>query len=204
MTDISGNYTGEKHREDIGAAFDLIHKGIALDPTFDYAYQALGNAYLLTGKHERGLQALDKAVTLAPNAAENQLLRGRALAANGRFEEAVAAGERAFALNPLAPTFYYGLHGLSLFAAGRYAEALAATQTCVDRLSYFRVCWVTRIAALQVLGRGDEAKAAAHDFLAHAHGYTLQNAKMVLGFREGVSAIDTVLAALREAGVPEK
>jgi TolB-like protein/DNA-binding winged helix-turn-helix (wHTH) protein len=204
MTDISGNYTGERGREDIGAAFDLIHKAIVLDPSLDYAHQALGNAYLLTGEYEEGLQALDKAVTLAPNAAENQLLWGRALAANGRFEEAVAAGERALSLNPLAPTFYYGLHGLSLFAAGRYAEALATTQTCVDRLSYFRVCWVTRIAALQLLGRGDEAKAAVHDFLAHAPGYTLQNARMVLGSRDDITAHDDALAALRAAGVPEK
>ncbi|CAN7168577.1 winged helix-turn-helix domain-containing tetratricopeptide repeat protein [Bosea sp. LjRoot237] len=204
VTDIAGRYTGERQREDIGAAYDLIRKAIAVDPTFDYAYQALGNAHLLNGRYEEGLQALDKAVALAPNAAENQLLRGRALAANGRFEEAVAAGERAFALNPLAPTFYHGLHGLSLFAAGRYADAVAITQTCVDRQSYFRVCWVARIAALQSLGRSNEAKAAADDFLAHAPGYTLQNARMVLGFRDDVSIDDDALAALRTSGVPEK
>ena len=204
VTDVSGNYTGERGREDLGAAFDLIHKSIALDPTFDYAYQALGNAYLLTNQYPQGLDALDTAVALAPNAAENQLLRGRALAAVGRFEEAVAAGERAFVLNPLAPTFYYGLHSLSLFAAGRYPDALAATQTCVDRRSYFRVCWVTRIAALQLLGRDDEAKAAANDFLAHAPGYTLENARMVLGFRDGTRAADEAVAALRATGVPEK
>lgn len=202
-TDIAGGYTGEKRREDISAAFELIHKAIALDPTFDYAYQALGNAYGFTGEYEQSLRALDKAVALAPNAAENQLLRGRALAANGRFDEAVAAGERAFVLNPLAPTFYYGLHGVSLFAAGRYADALAVTQTCVDRRSYFRPCWVTRIAALQLLGRGEQAKAATQDFLSHASGYTLQNARMVLGFRDGINADQYALEALRMAGVPE-
>jgi hypothetical protein len=104
----------------------------------------------------------------------------------------------------LAPTFYYGLHSLSLFDAGRYADALAVTQTCVDRQSYFRVCWVTRIAALQLLGRGEEAKAATRDFLAHAPSYTLQNAKMVLGYRDGIASDDDALAALRAEGVPEK
>lgn len=203
-TDIAGNYTGEKHREHAGAVFETLHKAIALDPTFDYAHQALGNAYLLAGDHEAGLRSLSEAVRLAPNSAENQLLFGRALASHGRFGEAIAAGERAFALNPLAPTFYYGLHGFSLFAAGRYADAVATTQTCVDRRSYFRVCWVARIAALQLLGRADEAKAAARNFLTQAPGYTLQNARMVLGFSDDISITERALAALRAAGVPER
>ena len=72
--------------------------GVALDPDAIAAYQGLGWIYLKTGQLERALDMASETAERRPHYALNYILMGRALTAQGFFEDAAIAYNRAFAL----------------------------------------------------------------------------------------------------------
>ncbi len=73
-------------------------QGLALDPDVIAAYQGLGWIYLKTGQLERALDMASETAERMPHYALNYILMGRALTAQGFFEDAAIAYNRAFAL----------------------------------------------------------------------------------------------------------
>ena len=73
-------------------------QGLALDPDVIAAYQGLGWIYLKTGRLERALDMASETTERRPHYALNYILMGRALTAQGFFEDAAIAYNRAFAL----------------------------------------------------------------------------------------------------------
>ncbi len=67
-------------------------------PDLIQVYQGLGWIYLQTGRLEDALKMVSETTTRAPNYAPNYILQGRVLMAQGLFEEAAIAYNRAFAL----------------------------------------------------------------------------------------------------------
>lgn len=78
-----------------------------------------------TGQPELALQAMRRAVALAPEAAELQFELGQVLASGGHAEDAIAAFGRATALRPDFVDAWY-LLGMSLYGVRRDADALPA------------------------------------------------------------------------------
>lgn len=73
-------------------------QGLALDPDIIAAYQGLGWIYLKTGQLEQALDMASETTERRPHYALNYILMGRALTAQGFFEDAAIAYNRAFAL----------------------------------------------------------------------------------------------------------
>ena len=73
-------------------------QGLALDPDVIAAYQGLGWIYLKTGRLEQALNMASETTERMPHYALNYILMGRALTAQGFFEDAAIAYNRAFAL----------------------------------------------------------------------------------------------------------
>lgn len=80
-----------------------------------------------------------------------------ALAAAGRLDQALAAEERAIALNPSLPE-PHNHHGVLLAGRGRAAEALQAFDRALALDPNGARAWTNRGHALRELGRGDEAR----------------------------------------------
>ncbi len=90
----------------------------------DIGYRLLSAAQMLRGHIESAVEAIDRAVALAPSKAEYHLHRGNLLYRLGRFEEAAAALDRAATLDPANPATRRSQ--LSVFCdSGRLREALA-------------------------------------------------------------------------------
>lgn len=83
---------------DIASAEQYYREGLILDPNAVTAYQGLGWVYLKTGRLEQALDMVSETTERAPNYAPNYVLMGRALTAQGFFEDATIAYNRAFAL----------------------------------------------------------------------------------------------------------
>ena len=83
---------------DIILAEQYYQQGLALDPDIVAAYQGLGWIYLKTGRLEQALDMASETAERRPNYALNYILMGRALTAQGFFEDAAIAYNRAFAL----------------------------------------------------------------------------------------------------------
>lgn len=83
---------------DIILSEQYYQQGLALDPDIIAAYQGLGWIYLKTGRLERALDMASETTERMPHYALNYILMGRTLTAQGFFEDAAIAYNRAFAL----------------------------------------------------------------------------------------------------------
>ena len=73
-------------------------QGLVLNPDIIAAYQGLGWIYLKTGRLEQALDMASETTERMPHYALNYILMGRALTAQGFFQDAAIAYNRAFAL----------------------------------------------------------------------------------------------------------
>ncbi len=113
------------------------------------AFRLLSAAQMLRGRVEEAIEAIDRALALAPETAEYHVHRGNLLYRLGRFDEAAAALDQAASLDPENPAARRSQ--LSVYCdSGRFREALAVggelIRTAPDNEEYAR-------AVLHVLNR---------------------------------------------------
>jgi ABC-type polysaccharide/polyol phosphate export permease/Flp pilus assembly protein TadD len=118
-------------------------------PQDEVAFRLLSAAQMLRGETEDALEAIDRALTLAPEIAEYHLHRANLLYRLGRLDEAGEAFGRAAALDPSNPDVKRSQLTV-YFDTGRFTEALAVggelIRTSPDNEEYAQ-------AVLQVLNR---------------------------------------------------
>lgn len=83
---------------DMSLAAQYYQEALTLDSGMVQAYQGLGWVYLQRGELEKALDMVTETTERAPEYASNYILMGRILTAQGFFEDAVIAYNRAFAL----------------------------------------------------------------------------------------------------------
>jgi TolB-like protein/Tfp pilus assembly protein PilF len=120
-------YTGADRRAVVPKAKDAALKALGLDPNLAEAHLALGKILFFGEIDLAGaMREYQRAIELKPNdATAHHWFGNDALAALGRFEEAIAEGKRAVELDPLSPIINADL-GATFFYARRYDES--ATQ----------------------------------------------------------------------------
>jgi len=117
-------------------------------------------------------------------------------------DQAIAHFERAIRLSPRDPEMVQMLNGIALahLIAGRNEEALAFAQRSVDEVPRFTSAHRAKIAALILLGRGQEAKAAAKVLLTYDPGFTI--ASRLPKYRDAAFQ-QKYYGSLKAAGLPE-
>jgi len=85
---------------DVQLAEMYYSQAVELDPDLIQAYQGLGWIYLQRRELDRTLEMVTRTTERAPEYGPNYLLMGRALTAQGFYENAMRAYERAFLLRP--------------------------------------------------------------------------------------------------------
>ncbi|QIK36807.1 tetratricopeptide repeat protein [Caldichromatium japonicum] len=141
---------------------------LAHDPDDALACNSLGVALHQQGREEEALAALERAIALAPQAAEPHNNRAVALKALGRLAEALAAVEQALALHPDYPEAH-NTRGNILSAQERLAEALAAYEAALALRPDFIEAAANACLTLSDLERAEEALARVEALIA-AHG----------------------------------
>jgi tetratricopeptide (TPR) repeat protein len=105
----------ERVRQLVGEGARKLEEALSLDPHNVSAAINLGGAYILQGKHQRAVPALEAASRLEPDNA--MVWSNLAAAYLGKLplstpeqqERAIAAYERALAIDPRAPNVHYNL-----------------------------------------------------------------------------------------------
>ena len=99
---------------------------MALDPNLIEAHVQLGDALQKDWQWKEAEAEFRRAVQLAPNSAVANAMFARYLICWGRFDEAIAAAEKARSLDPLALRAEH--LGWILFMSRRYKEAIRAIE----------------------------------------------------------------------------
>jgi tetratricopeptide (TPR) repeat protein len=141
-------------------ALTTLDEAIAQAPGQAVLYRARSRIHRLRGNRDLALSDLDQAMVLAPAddpmAANDNLERGLILQELGRYEEALAACDRALRLRPDRADIHR-LRGVVLVGLKRYDEAIQSFDICLSRGTPSAALYEARGLALS--WRGSYARA---------------------------------------------
>ena len=154
----------------------LAHEAIANDVNDPSVLRWAGHTLGFWGDYDRSLTLLEKAARLNVN--DSQLLTRLGWALNFACldpDRAILNFERAIRLSPRDPQVSFMLSGIALahLIAGRNDESLLFSQRSIDDTPRFAPGHRAKIVALVALGRLDEARKAAVEFLILDPSFTI-------------------------------
>jgi adenylate cyclase len=180
-------------------ALEYARQGVAVNRASHSNHLALGQVCLNKGLYDEALEALETAIALNPNDADGYAFLSRALSFAGRPDEAIELIEKAQRLNPAAPRWYPWNLGIALYLARRYDDAVTALRRARP-LGGVGYRWLA--AAYSQLGREQEAKAAAEEYLKLTPDFSLASHLGILPFQHAADR-EHYAEGLRKAGFPE-
>ena len=180
-------------------ALEFARKGVRVNPASHSNHLALGQVCLSKGLHDEALEALETAIALNPNDADGYVFLAQALNRAGRPDEAISLVERAQRLNPAAPHWYSWNLGIACYLARRYDDAVTALRRGRP-LGAMAYRWLA--ASYAQLGREQDAKAAAEEYLKRTPDFSLANHLEMLHFQHAADR-EHYADGLRKAGLPE-
>ena len=156
----------------------------------------------ISGDHEDAVSLVNRALAANPNSSNVINRCGFALLHANRADEALALFERGLRLNPRDPGAYDTLNGvgLSLIELGRDAEAIDASKRAAQLNPSSAQALYVQAAALALIGRLDEPRAAMQRMLELDPGCTISFIRKSYGIAEGRRQLE----GFRMAGMPEQ
>jgi Predicted integral membrane protein len=134
----------------------------AMQKPTSLAYAVSAEILTQEGRYEEASMAINKAIALAPNDAENYISNARILNATGHAAEAETAIRKAMRLDPRFAPGSLRVLALSLFHQEKYEQAVDTLQRVLSQQSDSDVTqdYATLISSLGHLGRTEGVKAA--------------------------------------------
>jgi TolB-like protein/class 3 adenylate cyclase len=177
---FSWAYWGEAKEHHSMPALTAAQRAVSLDPGNAVAHAILGDVLIFDGRPDEGAAELALALRYNPNHADAWAFLGELKAFQGRPMEGIADLRKALRLNPHPPGWYYWLLGLAQYAAGRYEDAIETLRhEATHRMASQRIL----AASLAQLGRLEEAKVEAAQFLASNPHFSMQHWASTQPFR---------------------
>jgi len=136
-------------------------RAVALDNESPQAQWVLGYVHVFRREYDRAQQAARRAVELDPNFADSIVTLAVCRLYFGDAAEALPLLRKAMLLNPEYPAAYASLLGQSHYLMGQYELALPMLREAIERNARLLTPQVFLVAALQKLGRADDARWAA-------------------------------------------
>jgi tetratricopeptide (TPR) repeat protein len=181
---------------------------LSLAPDNAYAHFEMAGVLINTNRRAEGIAELERALALDPNLAWAHGLIGHAKILDGRAEETEAQEKEALRLSPHEPTAYIWLFNIanSKLYLGAYEEAVPWYRQCIEINRNWPLVHFSFAAALELLGRYDEALAEAHTGLAIIPTFTVRTWRVSMLSDNPVflKQQERVLQAMQKAGVPEE
>ncbi len=193
----------ESRAKSMKMAFKYAQKAIELDDTLDYAHTLIGGIYLLKRQYEKNIAQAERAISLNPNGAHNNIFMAGALGCSGRWEESIGFAEKAMRLAPFPPTYYFWLLGRSYFMTGQYDKAVETFKKAVHVNPDYLVAHAFLAACYISLDRQAEAAAEAKEVLRINPKFSLESYTKTLPYKNRAD-IERYVVALRKAGLPDK
>jgi len=188
---------GDPEDHPLERALEFARRGVLVNPASHSNHLALGQVCLSKGLHEEALEALETAIALNPNDADGYVFLAEALSYAGRPDEAIDLIGKAQRLNPTVPRWYAWQLGTAFYVARRYEDAVAALRKGRP-LAAMAYRWLA--AAYGQLGREQDAKAAAEEYLRRTPDFSLARHLGTMPFQHAED-LEHYVEGLRKAGV---
>jgi adenylate cyclase len=165
----------ESFDKSVKAAEELARKALSLDETSSFAYNLLGSVHLFRLEYKKAVALYRKAVALSPNLAGLHAWLGIALLhVEGKAEESIKEFKIARRLDPFPPNWILNYSAVAYRVNGEYENAIEILQKIIKRspdmwLSHFELA-----ACYGLLGREEEARAAAAEVLRIRPDFTIE------------------------------
>lgn len=191
--------------QDTRLATRMAESAIAAAPGFSLAHTLKGliSSHLMF-RFDLAQDAYDLALRDNPNEALALLLKGATLAYQDIPDQAVALTDAARRLSPLGPQSYYfdAISALANLTARDYGRAIELADRSLQSKQAFPVPLRSKAIALQMSGRGEEARSTVEALLQAAPQFSLSQFQ-----RDNPAAMSPAgqewTSALRDAGVPD-
>jgi adenylate cyclase len=197
---LARHYHERMSVKNLEIAVRFCRRALEIDPNYARAWALL--AVCQAGLHfrgrpeESGLPAAETALALNPNLAEAHAAKGRVLAENGRFEEALAAHEESLRLEPESFDVRYNF-GRTCFFLGRHEEAIEHYERAAQLLETDTAALDLVHMSYEALGRHDAAVSATRRALERIE-------KEVLAHPDNATALVAGVNALARLGEKER
>jgi adenylate cyclase len=194
--------TSKSPRKSLGQAIQLTQKSISMDDSYHHAQALLGWLYIMARQYDKAIAECERAVTLAPNAADAYSFLGMALRFVGRHEEAVRAAEKATRLDPFPSPVHLTSLGACYFFTGRYEKAIEAGKKAVRESPDGIFEHFLLAVAYKGAGREEEARAEAEEVLRIDPKFSVESFAKQLYYKNP-SDKERLIEAMRKVGFPE-
>jgi class 3 adenylate cyclase/TolB-like protein len=135
-------------------------RAITLAPNDVFANICMGFALRYTPRHEEGTRFAARAVELNPNDTLARMMHAIHLAYYGNIDTALEIMQFTLRRDPYPRTWYWDVYGMTLAAAGRYADGLAALERVSDPQVW---CYCFRAVCHHNLGDAAAAREAVRE-----------------------------------------
>jgi adenylate cyclase len=191
--------------QSVGRALECAQKAIGLSDSCAKAYGLMGYIKLLNGKFDEAIENGERAVRINPNDPMMLLILGAIMHFSGKFDESIAIIKNAMRVCPYYPALFLSVLSMSYNSAGRYDEALAASELLLARAQKgeYNPLLAHMILAEAYIGLGQDGKARAHaeEMLKINPNFSLANERKRLYFYRDPAHLERRIDALRKAGL---
>jgi TolB-like protein/class 3 adenylate cyclase len=204
---IGGSFLTDDRMARFAMAEAASTKALSLAPDFASAHLALGAVHILTNRATEGITDCEQALTLDRNLPDAHACVGWAKYLLGCGAETETHIHEALRLSPhdIGAFRWMNFVGIAKLQLGADAEAVTWLRRSIDANRNVPFTYFNLAAALALLGRLDEARAAAQAGLVLDQGFTIRR------FQRNLSSDNPIYLAKRErvyegmrvAGLPE-
>ncbi|MCP5373135.1 MAG: adenylate/guanylate cyclase domain-containing protein [Hyphomicrobiales bacterium] len=193
------NWT-DRPEEALQRGFELTRKAVDLDPSIHTGFFILGMVELYRREHGNAIAAIEKALELAPQDADNLVMLAFVLSYSGMPERALPLVEKGMKLNPSYSHLYVQNLGMTHFLLGRYGEAIAEFRQVLERNPENTQTRLWLTSALAHAGLHEEARWEADELLVLDPAFSLDAVERYQPFKNA-NDLNRFIAGLRKAGL---
>jgi adenylate cyclase len=191
----------ESPEKSMATATQLLKKAIVLDDSEPDAHSVQGYMYIMMGQHDKAIAEAERSVSLNPNAFHNLSRLSFVLLNSGRPEEAISVLKNARRLSPIeTPQAYFLTLTMAYRLTGQYKEAIETAKEALQHVPNNIFIYLQLAATYSMMGRGEEARAAAAEVLKINPKFSLEQFAKTIYLKNKVDK-DRTLEALRKAGL---
>ena len=177
-------------------------KATTLDNTSPHILWALGYSYLFKKEYQKAIDALEKAIHIAPSYADAYGLLALINNNLGRYDQAAEQIRKAKIINPVYTFEYPYLLGWALYGAERYEEAIETLAKAIERNESALAPRLFLAASYVGLNKQDDAEWEIEQILVNDPEYTTSK-YYSMSPMASEDELNRFLDDLRKAGLPD-